>query len=112
MDELVNFATYAASDHSCRSSDGRDDLSSDHLGLLLLAFLDSIVTSAKISCGVNEVDVEVAIIILFKVNGVEILASDTNVGNLKLRKKLFKNSLIFRSDLFWCSGLLSCCLSW
>jgi hypothetical protein len=33
---------------------------------------------------VNEVDVEVAVIILFKLNGVEVLASDANVGNLKL----------------------------
>ena len=60
----------------------------------------------------NEVDVEVVIIILFKINGVEVLASDTNVGNLKLRKKVFKDSLIFRSDLFWGSGLLSSSLTW
>lgn len=85
MDELVNLTTDAASDHSCRGSNGRDDLSSDHLGLLLLAFLDSVVTSAKVGCGVNEVDVEVVIIILFKLDGVEVLAGDTDVGNLELR---------------------------
>lgn len=60
----------------------------------------------------NEVDVEVVIIILFKLNGMEILASHTNVGNLELRKELFKDSFIFRSDLFWGSGLLSGSLSW
>jgi len=61
---------------------------------------------------VNEVDVEVVVIILFKIDGVEVLAGDTDVGNLKLREKLFKDGLIFRSDLFWGSGLLSSSLTW
>jgi hypothetical protein len=74
--------------------------------------LDSVVTSAKVRCGVNKVDVEVVIIILFKLDGVEVLACDTDVSNLKLRKKLFKDSLIFRSYLFWGSGLLSSSLTW
>jgi hypothetical protein len=52
---------------------------------LLLALWDSVVASAEVSCGVNEVDVEVVIIILFELNGVEVLASDANVGNLELR---------------------------
>lgn len=60
----------------------------------------------------NKVDVEVVIIILFKLDGVEVLACDTDVSNLKLRKKLFKDSLIFRSYLFWGSGLLSSSLTW
>ena len=60
----------------------------------------------------NEVDVEVIIIILFKLNGVEVLASDANVGNLELRKELLKYGLIFRGDLLWGSGLLSCGLTW
>lgn len=74
--------------------------------------MDSVVTSAKVSSGVNEVDVEVVVIILFKLDGVEVLAGDTNVGNLKLRKKVFKDGLIFRSDLFRGSGLLSSSLTW
>jgi hypothetical protein len=74
--------------------------------------LDSVVTSTKVRCGVNKVDVEVVIIILFKLDGVEVLACDTDVSNLKLRKKLFKDSLIFRSYLFWGSGLLSSSLTW
>lgn len=60
----------------------------------------------------NEVDVEVVVIILFKIDGVEVLAGDTDVGNLKLREKLFKDGLIFRSDLFWGSGLLPGSLTW
>jgi hypothetical protein len=74
--------------------------------------LDSVVASAKVGCGVNEVNVEVVVIIFFKLNRVEIFASDTDIGNLKLRKKLFKDGLIFRSDLFWGSGLLSSSLTW
>ena len=60
----------------------------------------------------NEVNVEVVVIILFELNGVEVLASDANVGNLKLRKKLLKDGLIFRGDLLWGSGLLSGSLTW
>lgn len=60
----------------------------------------------------NEVDVEVVVIILFKLDGVEVLAGDADVGNLKLRKEVFKDGLIFRSDLFWGSGLLPGSLTW
>ena len=60
----------------------------------------------------NEVDVEVVVIIFFELNGVEVFASDANVGDLELRKKLLKDGLIFRSDLLWGSGLLSCGLAW
>lgn len=60
----------------------------------------------------NEVDVEVVVIILFELNGMEVLASDANVGNLELRKKLLKDGLIFRGDLLWGSGLLSGSLTW
>lgn len=113
LDKFVHLSSNAASDHGGCGSDGRDDLSSNHLGLLLVALVDSVVASAEVGSSMNEVDVEVGVIILFELDGMEILASDSDVVDLELSEKCLQGVLILRSSgLRLCLCLLAGSLPW
>src|SRR5205814_1918381 len=57
LDKLVDFSTHSTSNHSSSSSNSRNDLSSNHLGLLLIVLWNCVVSSSQVCCGMNKVNV-------------------------------------------------------
>jgi hypothetical protein len=93
LDVFEDFVAYDAGDHSSGGCNGRDDLTSDHLGLVAVAFRDGVVASAKVGASVNEVNMEVCVVILLKISGYKV-TSQAGSSNLQLFKKSSDDWLI------------------
>jgi len=65
---LVDLIGDNTSDHGCGGGNGRDDLASNHLHLVALAFSNLVIAGSQVRASCDEVDVEVLVVIFLKVS--------------------------------------------
>lgn len=94
LGELKDLIADNTSDHGGSGCDGRDDLASDHLGLVAVALVNFIITSTKIRACVDEVDVEILIVIFLEVGGNKGVAWQRGSGNAERVEQLNNDGLI------------------
>ena len=64
---LVDLVADNTSDHGRGRSDGRDNLTGNHLSLVAVTLSDLIVAGSQIRAGCDEIDVEVGVVVLLEV---------------------------------------------
>jgi hypothetical protein len=84
LDELEDFSSNGTGDHSSGCGDSWDDLTSNHLGLLLVRNWNLIVCGSQIGASVNESNMEVVIIIFLELCSNKIFFLDLLFKGLKL----------------------------
>jgi hypothetical protein len=68
---LIDFVTDNTGDHGSGGGNGWDNLASNHLRLIAIGLSDLVVAGAQVRASRNEIDMEVGVIILFKVSRLE-----------------------------------------
>lgn len=100
LNKLVNFDANYTSDHCGGCSDCRDNFACDHLRLSVVAFSDLVVTCSEAGNSVDEVNVEICVIVFFKLCTLDLgLANNLRVigqRTLNFNQLAF---IIFRSRL-------------
>lgn len=94
LGELEDLIADNTSDHGGSGCDGRDDLASDHLGLVTVTLVNLIITSTKIRACVYEVDVEILIVIFLEVGGNKGVTWQRRSGNAERVEQLNNDRLI------------------
>ena len=77
---LVHFETDGTDDHSSGGGNSGNNLSGNELNLVSRNFFDGVVSGSQVGNSGDEVNVEVAIIVLFEFNGVD-LSSSRDLGS-------------------------------
>jgi len=72
---LINLVADNTSDHGCSRCNSWDDLTGNHLCLVAISLGDLIVAGTQVWASCNEINVEVAVIILLKVSRFELLST-------------------------------------
>ena len=94
LSELEDLAADKSRDHGSSGGDCGNDSTSEHLGLVAIAFFDSVVAGTKVGDSVDEVDVEVLVIVLFEVSWHERLSSQACTCSLDACTQLNNDSLV------------------
>jgi hypothetical protein len=69
LNKLQDFSCHTTGNHSSGSSNGGNNLSSEHFRSMERAFVEPIVARSNIGSGMNKFNVEVRVIVLLKING-------------------------------------------
>lgn len=73
---LINLVANNTSDHSRRRCNRWDNFSSNHFGLVAVAFFDLVIAGTQVGASSDEVDMEVRVVVLLEVGSNQGTCSD------------------------------------